>query len=56
MIIKVYNSTEYVFIEKNKYIQIKNYYDEMIRIKFNKKHNVINEIENLRQKIKLLKN
>ena len=55
MIIKMYNSTDYVFIEKNKYIQSKHYYEEMLRIKFNKKINVVNQIENLREKIKLFK-
>ena len=56
MIIKEFNSTTYVFIEKNKYIQLKYYYEEILRIKFNKKQHSSNPAEEIKSKLKQLKN
>ena len=47
MIIKEYNKNTYVIIDKNNYINMKYFYDEILRIKFNKKqhsNNIINEL------------
>jgi hypothetical protein len=52
MFIKVNNSNTYVFINKNKFTYLKHYYEEIMRIKFNKKINSINVIEELKCKIK----
>jgi hypothetical protein len=48
MIIKEFNSNNYIFIDKNKYVNVKHYYEELIKIKFNKKqhsHNIISELK-----------
>ena len=52
MFIKVNNSDTYVFINKNKYVYLKHYYEEIMRIKFNKKINSINVIDEIKGKIK----
>jgi hypothetical protein len=52
MFIKVNNSDKYVFINKNKYVYLKHYYEEIMRIKFNKKINSINVIDELKYKLK----
>ena len=47
MIIKLYNETTFIYIDKSKYINKKHYYEELIKNKFNKiqlKNNTINEI------------
>jgi len=36
MFIKKYNQNSYIFIDKNKFTYKKNFYEEVIRIKFNK--------------------
>jgi hypothetical protein len=53
---KVNNTNTYVFIHKNKYIHEKHYYEEIMRIKFNKKINSINIIDELKNKLKQLRN
>ena len=52
MFVKVNNTNKYVFINKNKYIHLKHYYEEIMRIKFNKKINSINVIDELKCKLK----
>ena len=56
MIIKVYNSNQYVIMNKSDYTCLKHYYEEMMRIKFNKKINSFNVIYDLKNKLKQLKN
>ena len=56
MFIKVNNKNTYVFINQNKYIHLKHYYEEIMRIKFNKKINSINVIDDLKTKIKQFRN
>ena len=36
MFVKLYNTNSYVFIDINKFAYKKNFYEEVIRIKFNK--------------------
>ena len=55
MFIKVSNTNQYVYIHKNKYIHLKHYYEEIMRIKFNKKINSINVIDELKSKVKSFK-
>ena len=52
MFIKVNNTNQYVFVHKNKYVYLKDYYEEIMRIKFNKKINSINVIDELKCKLK----
>ena len=52
MIVKLHNSNEYKIINKNDYICLQHYYEEVIRIKFNKKLNSINIIDELKNKVK----
>ena len=50
MFIKKYNTNSYVFIDINKFVYKKNFYEEVIRIKFNKVfeyESPINKIEKL---------
>jgi hypothetical protein len=50
MFIKKYNTNSYVFIDINKFAYKKNFYEEVIRIKFNKVfeyESPINKIESL---------
>jgi len=49
---KVNNTNKYVFIHKNKYVSLKHYYEEIMRIKFNKKINSVNVIDELKCKLK----
>jgi hypothetical protein len=47
MIIKLYNENSYIFINKNKYVNSKNYYEEILKLKFNKtqlNNNIVDEI------------
>jgi uncharacterized protein YnzC (UPF0291/DUF896 family) len=55
MIVKVYNTNQYVILNKSDYTCLKHYYEEMMRIKFNKKLNSINVIDDLNNKLKQLK-
>jgi hypothetical protein len=52
MIVKLYNSDEYVNINKSDYVSLQHYYEELMRIKFNKKLNSVNVIDELKNKIK----
>ncbi len=55
MLVKEYNKDTYVFLSMNDYLNKKNFYEELIRIKFNKKivkNNIIEEtIYKLKNKI-----
>jgi hypothetical protein len=52
MIVKLHNSDEYVNIKKSDYVSLQHYYEELMRIKFNKKLNSVNFIDELKSKIK----
>jgi len=52
MILKIYNENNYIFIDKNKYVNNKNYYEELIKLKFNKTHLNINIVDQINLKIK----
>ena len=54
MIIKEFNSNKYIIINKNNYINVKHYYEELIKLKFNKKQHTPNIINSLKIKLKLL--
>jgi len=56
MFVKLNNANNYVFIDKNKYIHMKHYYEEIMRIKFNKKINSINVIDDIKTKIRQFRN
>ena len=56
MILKEFNTTKYIIIEKNNYIYLKHYYEELLRIKFNKKQHSFNIIQEIKTNLKLLKN
>lgn len=58
MFIKEYNSNHYVFLKQDDYACKKNFYDELIRIQYNKVYthpNTIESLEQLLQKNKLNK-
>jgi hypothetical protein len=52
MIFKKYNETNYIFIDKNNYVNKKHYYEELIKLKFNKSYLTNNIIDELNSKIK----
>ena len=52
MIIKMYNTTNYIIIDKNNYVNKKHYYEELIKLKFNKTYLNNNIIDELNSKIK----
>jgi hypothetical protein len=52
MIIKKYNENNYIIIDKNNYVNKKHYYEELIKIKFNKTYLNNNTIDELNLKIK----
>ena len=54
MIIKEFNNNKYIIIDKNNYINVKHYYEEFIKLKFNKKQHTPNIINTLKIKLKLL--
>jgi hypothetical protein len=51
MIIKEFNKNTYVIIDKNNYVNIKNYYINLLNIKFNKKQHSINIINEIKSKL-----
>ena len=55
MFIKQFNTNNYVFIEKNKYINQKHFYEEIMNIKFNKKQIIQSPITEIKSKLKQLK-
>ncbi len=52
MFIKEYNTNHYVFLKYDDFSCKKNYYDELIRIKYNKVYIYPNTIELLEQTLK----
>jgi len=55
MIIKMNNTNEYIHFNKSDYTCLKHYYEELMRIKFNRKINSMNTIDDLKQKLKQLR-
>ena len=55
MIIKEYNNNTYVIIDKNNYINLKYYYNEILRVKFNKKQHANNIITEITSKLLQIK-
>jgi hypothetical protein len=47
MFVKEYNSNRYVFVKYDDYACKRNFYDELIRIQYNKVHTYPNEIDKL---------
>jgi hypothetical protein len=52
MFVKEYNSNRYVFLKTTEYACKRNYYDELIRIQYNKVYTYPNTIDVLEQSIK----
>ena len=52
MIVKMYNENSYIVIDKNNYVNKKHYYEELIKVKFNKTYLTNNTIDELNSKIK----
>ena len=55
MLVKEYNKNTYVNINFNDFLNKKYFYEEIIRIKFNKKLLICNTTEELKSKIKHIK-
>jgi hypothetical protein len=55
MIIKEFNKNTYVIIDKNNYVNIKNYYIHLLNVKFNKKQHSINIINEINSKLLQIK-
>ena len=51
MIIKEFNKNTYVIIDKNNYVNIKNYYIHLLATKFNKKQHSINILNEINSKL-----
>jgi hypothetical protein len=52
MLVKKFNSNEYVYISKNKFSNHSHYYQEIMRIMFNRVQSHNNIIEELQSKLK----
>ena len=52
MFVKEYNSNHYVFLKQDDYAYKKNYYDELIRIQYNKVYTYPNTITLLEDTLK----
>jgi hypothetical protein len=52
MFVKEYNSNHYVFLKTDEYACKRNYYDELIRIQYNKVYTYPNTIDLLEQTLK----
>ena len=52
MIIKNYNENTYIIIDKKNYVNKKHYYEELIKIKFNKTYLTNSIIDEINSKIK----
>ena len=55
MIIKEFNKNTYIIIDKNNYVNIKNYYINLLNKKFNKKQHYINTINEINSKLLQIK-
>lgn len=52
MFVKEYNSSRYIFLKTGEYACKRNYYDELIRIQYNKVYTYPNTIDVLEQTLK----
>jgi hypothetical protein len=52
MIVKEYNQNTYVFLNPINFLNKKYFYEELLRIKFNKKILTCNTIEDIKHKLK----
>ena len=52
MILKLYNQNNYTIINKNNYVNNKYYYEEVLKIKFNKKYINSSIVDEINLKIK----
>jgi hypothetical protein len=52
MFVKEYNSNHYVFIKQDDFACKKNFYDELIRIQYNKVYTYPNTVEILEETLK----
>jgi hypothetical protein len=52
MIIKEYNKNTYINLNYNSFLNKKHFFQEVIRIKFNKKFLLCNTIEDIKHKLK----
>ena len=51
MILKLYNQTTYTVVDKNNYTNNKHYYEEILKIKFNKNYLNNNVVKDINLKI-----
>jgi|688.fasta_scaffold2768901_1 hypothetical protein len=57
MIVKVYGENKFTYINYSTYVNHTHYYEELLKIKFNKSIKTINIVEELKEKInKYIKN
>ena len=52
MLVKEYNKNTYVFLNINDFLNKKYFYEELLRLKFNKKLLTCNTIEDIQHKLK----
>jgi len=52
MLVKEYNKTTYIKLNFNDFLNKKHFYEELIRIKFNKKLLTTNTIDDIKSKMK----
>lgn len=52
MFVKEYNKNTYVYLNPSTFLNKKYFYEEMIRIKFNKKLLICNTVEDIMTKLK----
>ena len=55
MFVKEYNKNTYIFLNPANFLNKKYFYEELIRIKFNKKLLICNTIEDIKSKMKVIK-
>ena len=51
MLIKLYNKNEYVFLDKNKFPCERHFYEELMRIQFNKTQVYPNTIDSIKKSL-----
>ena len=52
MLVKEYNKNTYIKLNFNDFLNKKHFYEELIRIKFNKKLSICNTIDDIKSKMK----
>ncbi len=52
MLVKEYNKNTYIKLNFNDFLNKKHFYEELIRIKFNKKLSTTNTIDDIKSKMK----